>query len=200
MCVSGGEYRLAALFGMSRPSEAWFGSLISGFALRTPDDLGAPVRSELLSRHRRSEADSLDACWRWQGSRSMTRLLLIVTAVFEAVTGLALMIWPSRVLMLLFGPATAAPLGPGGARVAGVVLFALGVACWFTRKHGLRPAGRRMVATMLSYNLAVAAVLAAAGIHYAPVGIALWPAVIAHCALAVWCAASLRQGAPAASG
>lgn len=130
----------------------------------------------------------------------MTRLLLIVTAVFEAVTGLLLMISPSGVLTLLFGPATTAPLGQGGARVAGVVLFALGVACWFTRKHGSRQAGRRMVTTMLTYNVAVAAALAAAGIHYAPVGIALWPAVIAHCTLAVWCAASLRQGRAAASG
>jgi hypothetical protein len=128
----------------------------------------------------------------------MTRLLLIVTAVFEAVTGLALMMWPSGVLTLLFGPATAAPLGPGGARVAGIVLFALGVACWFAREHGLRPAGRRMITTMLTYNVAVAAALAATGIQYAPVGIALWPAVIAHCALAIWCTASLRSGAPAA--
>jgi hypothetical protein len=130
----------------------------------------------------------------------MTRLLLIVTAVFEAATGLLLMVWPSGVLALLFGPVTATPLGPGGARVAGVVLLSLGVACWFARDHGQRAAGRRMITTMLAYNVAVAAVLAAAGIHYAPVGIALWPAVIAHCLLAVWCVASLRRGAPAAGG
>ena len=127
----------------------------------------------------------------------MTRLLLVVTAAFETATGLLLMIWPSGVLALLFGPATAAPLGPDGARVAGVVLLALGVACWFARQHEDKPAGRRMLATMLTYNVAVAAVLAAAGVRYAPVGIALWPAVIAHCALAVWCVASLRRGAAA---
>jgi hypothetical protein len=124
----------------------------------------------------------------------MTRLLLIMTAVFEAATGLLLMIWPSEVLALLFGPGSAAPLGPGGARVAGVVLLALGIACWLTRELGPTPAGRRMITTMLAYNVAVAAVLAAAGIHYAPVGIALWPAVIIHCVLAVWCVTSLRQG------
>jgi hypothetical protein len=130
----------------------------------------------------------------------MTRLLLVVTAAFEAATGLLLMIWPSGVLALLFGPATAAPLGPAGARVAGVVLLALGVACWFARDHGQRSAGKRMITAMLTYNVAVAAVLAAAGIRYAPVGIALWPAVIAHCLLAVWCVASLRRGAPVADG
>jgi hypothetical protein len=57
-----------------------------------------------------------------------------------------------------------------------------------------------MITTMLTYNVAVAAVLAAAGIRYAPVGMALWPAVIAHCLLAVWCVASLRQGTSAAGG
>ena len=126
----------------------------------------------------------------------MTRLLLIVTAVFEAATGLLLMIWPAGALKLLFGPVSAAPLGSGGVRMAGVVLLALGVACWITRERGLTPAGRRMLAAMLAYNVAVAAVLAAAGVHYAPVGIALWPAVFAHCLLAVWCAAPLRRGAP----
>ncbi|MGE0034155.1 MAG: hypothetical protein AB7S93_00810 [Xanthobacteraceae bacterium] len=126
----------------------------------------------------------------------MTRLLLIVTAVFEAVTGLLLMFWPAGALKLLFGPATAAPLGPGGARVAGIALLALGIACWFARERGLTPAGRRMRAIMLTYNVAVAALLVVAGVHYAPVGIALWPAVFAHCVLAVWCVASLRRGAP----
>ena len=130
----------------------------------------------------------------------MTKALLILTAIFEAATGLLLMIWPSEVLTLLFGPATAAPLGPGGARVAGVVLLALGIACWLARDRGQSPAGRRMITTMLTYNVAVAAVLAAAGIRYAPVGIALWPAVIAHCALAAWCVASQRQGTPGTSG
>lgn len=57
--------------------------------------------------------------------RSMAKALLILTAIFEAATGLLLMIWPSEVLTLLIGPATTAPLGPGGARVAGVVLLAL---------------------------------------------------------------------------
>jgi hypothetical protein len=123
----------------------------------------------------------------------MTRLLLIVTAAFEAATGLLLMFWPSEVLELLFGPATVA-LGPGSARIAGVALLALGVACWLTLDIGAKPSGKRMITTMLAYNVAVAAVLAAAGIHYAPVGIALWPAVIIHCVLAVWCVTSLRQG------
>jgi hypothetical protein len=134
----------------------------------------------------------------WTRVRSMTRTLLTLTAIFEAATGLLLMIWPSEVLALLFGPNPAVPLGPTGARVAGVVLLFLGFACWFTRDHGQRESGKRMVATMLTYNVAVAAALAAIGVRYGQHGIVLWLAVIAHVALAVWCVASLRRGAPAA--
>jgi hypothetical protein len=55
-----------------------------------------------------------------------------------------------------------------------------------------------MVATMLTYNVAVGAALAAVGVRYGLHGIVLWLAVIAHVALAVWCVSSLRRGAPAA--
>ena len=129
----------------------------------------------------------------------MTKALLILTAIFEAATGLLLIIWPSEVLALLFGPKAGIPLGLTGARVAGVVLLILGIACWLTRDRTQRPAGTRMVATMLTYNVAVAAALAAAGIHYGH-GMVLWAAVIAHVALAAWCVASLRRGAPVADG
>jgi hypothetical protein len=135
----------------------------------------------------------------WTHIQSMTRTLLILTAIFEAATGLLLMIWPSEVLALLFGPNPAIPLGSTGGRVAGVVLLFLGIACWMTRDHGQRPSGKRMVSTMLTYNVAVAAALAAVGVRYGLHGIVLWLAVIAHVALAVWCVASLRRGAPAAS-
>ena len=46
---------------------------------------------------------------------------------------------------------------------------------------------------MLLYNLGVAFILGAAGLQSQPVGIALWPAVILHSAMSVWCVASLRS-------
>lgn len=130
----------------------------------------------------------------------MTRSLLIITALFEAATGILLIFWPSEVLALLFGPNPAIPLGPTGARVAGVVLLALGVACWISRDHGEKPAGKRMIATMLTYNVAIAAALAAVGIYDRLHGIVLWAALAAHVALAAWCVSSLRRGAPAIGG
>ena len=55
--------------------------------------------------------------------------VLILAAVSEAATGVALLIVPSLVARLLFGAAlngVAIPI----ARVAGIALIALGVACW----------------------------------------------------------------------
>ena len=54
---------------------------------------------------------------------------LILTAVAEAGTGAALLIVPSLVGRLLFGEALAG-VAISVARVTGIALIALGVACW----------------------------------------------------------------------
>jgi hypothetical protein len=54
---------------------------------------------------------------------------LMFAAVGEAVTGLALMIVPSLVGELLFGEALTG-VAISTARVAGIALVALGLACW----------------------------------------------------------------------
>ncbi len=57
------------------------------------------------------------------------KTVLILAAVGEATTGVALLIVPSLVGRLFFGadlPGVAIPV----ARVAGIALIALGVACW----------------------------------------------------------------------
>jgi len=115
------------------------------------------------------------------------RLLLKVTALLEAATGLGLVAMPSVVVQLLLG----APLDSSAAtmlgRVAGVALLALAVACWLARDDTYSPAARGLVAAMFLYNVAVAALLVFAGVGLGLRGIALWPAVILHAAMAVWC-------------
>jgi hypothetical protein len=119
--------------------------------------------------------------------------LLVVTALLEGVTGLALMVSPAPLVALLAGAALEAPGGPLVARVAGAALLALGLSCWLARADGPGRAAHGIVAAMLLYNAAVAAVLVYAGLGLRLTAIGLWPAVGLHGALACWCVVCLRR-------
>jgi hypothetical protein len=95
--------------------------------------------------------------------------VLIFAAVGEAGTGLALLIVPSLVVRLLLGEELTGIAIPV-ARVAGIALIALGVACW----------PGTLLAGMLTYSAAVALYLAYLGFAGGSSGILLWPAVVLH--------------------
>jgi hypothetical protein len=95
--------------------------------------------------------------------------VLIFAAVGEAATGLALLIVPSLVGQMLLGEELTGVAIPV-ARVAGIALIALGVACW----PGPPQVG------MLTYSAAVMLYLAYVGFMGGLSGILLWPAVILH--------------------
>ncbi len=119
----------------------------------------------------------------------MNRLLKL-TAIIEALTGLGLIAVPGLVVQLLLNAdisGAAIPLG----RVAGVALLALGVACWLASHDAQSRAARGVVSAMIIYNVGAVFVLGAAGLQLQPTGIALWPAVILHAGMAIWCVASL---------
>ena len=119
--------------------------------------------------------------------------LLKLTGIIETATGLGLVAVPSVVVRLLLG----SPLGTSAAvmlaRVAGAALLALGVACWLARDDTQSRAARGLVVAMLMYNLVATAVLAFAGIGLGLHGVVLWPAVVLHAAMAVWCVVCLRR-------
>jgi len=117
--------------------------------------------------------------------------LLIVTAVIEAATGVALLVRPSVPVAILLGSSLDAPAALTVARVAGAALLTLGVACWFARDDGRAATG--LVAAMLVYNIAAVAILTFAGISSGTAGVGLWPAVVLHAGLAVWCIVSPRR-------
>jgi hypothetical protein len=122
----------------------------------------------------------------------MSRLLKL-TAIIETATGLGLIAVPSVVVRLLLGAEISGASMPLG-RVAGAALLALGVACWLARDDTQSRAARGLVVAMLMYNIAATAVLAFAGIGLGLHGVALWPAVVLHAAMAIWCVACLRRG------
>jgi len=121
-----------------------------------------------------------------------SRALLTVIAAVEASAGLALAIAPPATAHLLLGPPLEGPAALMLARVAGSALLTLGIACWAARADGGSRAGRGLVAAMLLYNAAVAALLAYAGAALAMDGVALWPCVPLHAAIAAWCGVALR--------
>ncbi len=120
------------------------------------------------------------------------KCLLTLTAIIEAATGLALIAVPAIVVWLLLGAEISGASIPLG-RVAGAALLALGVACWLARDDTQSRATRGLVVAMLMYNIPVTAVLAFAGIGLGLHGVALWPAVVLHAAMAIWCIVCLRR-------
>ena len=124
------------------------------------------------------------------------KTLLVVTALLEAATGLALSLSPALPVSLLLGAALDTPGGLTVARVAGAALLSLGVACWLARNDRQSCAAHGIVAAMLLYNVAAVAVLVHARLGLGLSGIGLWPAVGLHLALAVWCARCLRNKKP----
>jgi len=98
--------------------------------------------------------------------------VLVLAAVSEAATGLALLIVPSLAGQLLLGSELTG-VAVTVARVTGIALIALGIACW---------PGTPLVG-MLTYSAAVTLYLAYAGFAGDASGILLWPAVVLHAVL-----------------
>ena len=107
--------------------------------------------------------------------------VLILAAVSEAATGVALLIVPSLVGQLLFG-AELTGIAMAVARVTGIALFALGVACWPDDDRDSRV---RAFRGMLCYSLFVTVYLAYLGFEGVWGGSLLWPAVVVHMALTI---------------
>lgn len=122
--------------------------------------------------------------------------LLLVTALLEAGIGTGLLAAPSIVAQLLLGATLDAPAAVTVARVAGAALLALGVGCWLAAFDPQSSAARGVMIAMVLYNVGAVVVLGAAGIQWRQVGIGLWPAVILHTAMTVWCVSTLL-GKPA---
>jgi hypothetical protein len=117
--------------------------------------------------------------------------LLIATAFGEGGIGLLLLVWPAVPLAMLLGVDEASAEVGIVARIAGAALLALGVPCWLARNDPKSAAQTGLLLGVLTYDLAAAGILAYAGWFLGLAGIALWPAVGLHFALAVCCVACI---------
>jgi hypothetical protein len=110
--------------------------------------------------------------------------VLIFAAVGEAATGLALLVVPSLVGQMLLREELTGVAIPV-ARVAGIALIALGIACW---------PGPPLVG-MLTYSVLVTLYFAYLGFAGGLTGVLLWPVVALHLVLSIllgraWCLSS----------
>jgi hypothetical protein len=125
-----------------------------------------------------------------------TKPLLTVSAILEASTGLGLLIAPSAVVGLLLGATLDYPAAIVVGRVGGAALLAIGLVCWLQRELG-RGVQTGLLMGLLVYNAVVGILL----VYTAKVddtrAIGLWPAVVLHSLLAIWCIVSLRKAAAA---
>jgi hypothetical protein len=100
--------------------------------------------------------------------------VLVVAAIVETATGLALLVVPSLVAQLLLGEELTGVAIPV-AHVTGIALLALGIACW---------PGPPLIG-MLTYSALVTLYLAYLGFAGGFTGIFLWPAVALHLIMTV---------------
>lgn len=99
--------------------------------------------------------------------------VLAFAAVGEIATGVALFVAPSLVGQWLFD-AELVGIAVTLARLAGIALVGLGLACW---------PGTPLLG-MVAYSVAAALYLAYVGYSGGPIGVLLWPAVVLHAVLA----------------
>lgn len=111
--------------------------------------------------------------------------LMRVVAAGEAATGLAMMLLPQVVVRYLFGTEVAGA-GLAVARIAGMALTALGIACWPDVVKG--SGARRSRIAMLAYSALATVYLGLLAIEGELRGPLQWPAVVVHLAVTVWLA------------
>ena len=114
--------------------------------------------------------------------------LLSAAALAEIATGAALLLVPVLVCEMLLG-AEASGTAVIVARVTGIALVSLGIACW----PGPPMSG------MLVYSAAITAYLAYVGLAGEANGMLLWPVVVLHAAMTAllgWSWVGARRAAP----
>ncbi len=109
-----------------------------------------------------------------------TRRLVILSAAIEVATGLALIAAPGLTARLLLG-AGLSNSGIAVARLTGIALVCLGLACWPSGHDATQPT----ISALLAYNLLAALYLAYLRVGGGFVSYLLWPACFLHAALAL---------------
>jgi hypothetical protein len=103
---------------------------------------------------------------------------------------LALAIVPSLIISILLGTSLTEPGAILIGRLAGAALITIAIACWLLRND---TRSYVMIKVMVAYNIFSTALLVYAALVERISGPGLWPAVLLHIGLLVWCVSSLRN-------
>ena len=115
------------------------------------------------------------------------RTLLILFAIAEGATGLGLVVAPSMLFVLLFETRQVASEAPLIGRICGAALLALAAASWGARDTEDKQGTLGLLVGVTLYNCLTAAVLTYSGLVLEMIGILLWPAILYHAAISLWC-------------
>jgi hypothetical protein len=118
------------------------------------------------------------------------KLLLTATALLESITGFGLVIIPSLLVSLLLGTSLTDSSAILICRLTGGALITIAVACWFLRRDAQSSV---MVKIMLGYNIFCTILLVYAALGKKIYGPGLWPVVLLHLAMFIWCLSFFRK-------
>ena len=124
-----------------------------------------------------------------------TRLLILVCAVLETGTGLALLILPRFVVRVLLS-AELVGAGVATSRLCGLALVSFGLACWPAWEPTPGRLDRRAVRALLVYNAGATAYLAWLTAVDGYRGLLLVPAIALHAVLAAVLARTIGRSKP----
>jgi len=126
--------------------------------------------------------------------RSLGKLFM-ATTLLEVGAGLCMVVFPTLTIWLLLGVREPSPEALIVGRVGGAGLVAIGVACWLARDDRSSQSQHGLLWGILIYNIGTCAVLVFAGLMLRMDGVSLWPVVVLHAIMTIWCAANLRVSA-----
>jgi hypothetical protein len=122
--------------------------------------------------------------------KTSLRSFLLLTAMLEGLTGIALIALPRTIGLFLLGE----PDDGFGETIlmmlAGAAIFSLATICWLLRDLSDLS---KLVAGMIIYNIVIAAVSLYGILNFGISGPGFWLIVIAHSGLTVWGLFNLRS-------
>ena len=121
------------------------------------------------------------------------KTLLLVKFVVELLAGLAFLIFPSALFLILLGIPLDAP-GAYAFRMFGAAVLAIAIACWLAREDSVSKTASGLVTATAFYDFVFLAILLAARFVGGLSGVGLWPTVIVHLGLGGSSLFCLRRG------